>query len=216
MPAARARYREVDDEEKPAHLVTISRPFYMGKYEVTQEEYLQIMGNNPSWFKGPKNPVELVSWDDAQEFCKKVSQLTGKTVRLPTEAQWEYACRAGTKTRFWTRFYSGDAAGDLDGVAWYEENSRGTTHPVGQKKPNAWDLYDLHGNVWEWCQDVYGPYKAGAVMDPEGPANGTRSRVLRGGAWSYYPGGCLPAYRVYDTPNHGSYYFGFRIVLAGL
>src|ERR1019366_6733194 len=117
----------------------------------TEEQYEQIMGKNPSRIKGAQNPVETVSWDDAMEFCKKLSQKTGKTVRLPTEAQWEYACRAGTKTRF----SFGDKDEDLGDYAWYEKNSDGKSHPVGQKKPNGLGLYDMHGNVWQWCADWY-------------------------------------------------------------
>jgi formylglycine-generating enzyme required for sulfatase activity len=214
--AARARYgeplyAEFWDGEKPAHLVTISRPFYTGKCEVTQEEYMQIMGSNPSQFKGPKNPVEMVSWDQAQEFCKKVRQLTGKTVRLPTEAQWEYACRAGTRTRF----YSGDADADLDGVAWYRKNSNLATHPVGQKKPNLWGLYDMHGNVGEMCEDWSTYYEAGAVTDPEVSSNvdnGAIVRILRGGNWGCDPTMCRSAYRDWYTPERRGPR-GFRVVL---
>ena len=167
---------------KTQHEVTITKPFYMGKYVVTQEQYEAIMGNNPSHFKGAQNPVEMVSWDDAQAFCQKLSKKSGKTVRLPTEAEWEYACRAGTSTKY----YSGDSEEDLKRVAWYEANSNDTTHPVGQKEPNKFGLYDMHGNVWQWCQDWYGDYTANEVADPQGPAQGA-SRVLRGGSWYHDP-----------------------------
>jgi formylglycine-generating enzyme required for sulfatase activity len=198
------------NEDETQHEVSITKPFYMGKCEVTQEQYEAVMGNNPSRFKGAKNPVEQVTWNDAQEFCRKLSQKTGKTVRLPTEAEWEYACRAGTKTRF----YSGDNDSDLDGVAWYGPNSGGKTNPVGGKKPNAWGLYDMHGNVWEWCQDWYGSYPKESVQDPEGPGNGG-SRVVRGGAWSNNPGYCRSAGRSGSHPDDRGINFGFRVVRSG-
>ena len=162
--------RERDRLEKERmHDVTISEAFYMGKFAVTQEQYEKVMGSSPSYFKGAKNPVENVSWEDAKEFCRKLSAKTGHPVRLPTETQWEYACRAGTNTRF----CSGDNDQDLDEVAWYGDEKCGrTTHPVGQKKPNAWGLYDMHGNVWEWCEDWYGSYPDGPAIDPQGPATG--------------------------------------------
>ncbi len=140
---------DAQSREKPQHQVQVNS-FAIGKYPVTQAQYEAVMGTNPSYFKNnPQNPVEKVSWNDAQAFCQKLSQITGKTYRLPTEAEWEYACRAGTTTRF----YFGDDANQLGDYAWYDGNSQKTTHPVGQKKPNAWGLHDMIGNVWEWCED---------------------------------------------------------------
>ena len=161
--------------------VTISKPFLMGVTEVTQEQYQAVMGTNPSWFKGATNPVDGVSWNDATEFCKKLSEKTRQTVRhtirLPTDAEWEYACRAGTQTAF----SFGDDPAELGDYAWWDGNSAKTTHPVGQKKPNAWGLYDIHGNVLEWCVDWFGEDPKGPVTDPSGPATGTL-RVQRGGS----------------------------------
>ena len=144
---------DAPDEEKPQHKVRISKPFYLGVTEVTQEQYERVMGENPSRFKGdPQRPVEKVSWEDAVAFCRKLSEKEGRTYRLPTEAEWEYACRAGSQTK-WS---FGDDDSALKEYAWYLDNADSTTHPVAQKKPNAWGLYDMHGNVWEWCQDWYG------------------------------------------------------------
>jgi len=204
---AQARFKDADDSEKPAHEVTLTQPFYMGKFEVTQEQYQQVMGSNPSHFKGPDLPVERVSWDDAQDFCKKASEKTGLTVRLPTEAEWERACRAGTKTTY----YTGDAEADLDRSGWYDKNSGNTTHPVGQKVPNAWGTYDMHGNVWGWVQDFYEPYKAEAATDPQGPAQG-QYRVLRGGSWINIPVYCRSASRVGFNPGDRYFDLGFRVV----
>jgi len=196
-------------EEKDQHEVTISKPFYMGATEVTQAQYEAVMGTNPSRLKGATNPVETVSWNDATEFCKKLSEKTRQAVRLPTEAEWEYACRAGSKTRF----SFGDADEGLGDYAWYRANCGYTTNPVGQKKPNAWGLFDMHGNVWEWCADWYGDYPKGAVTDPEGLASGA-ARVVRGGDWGGIPEDCRSANRSQSTPGYRSNNCGFRVVVS--
>jgi formylglycine-generating enzyme required for sulfatase activity len=192
------------DDEKPVHRVKITKGFWMGKYEVTQEQWEAVMGTNLSRFKGAQNPVESVSWNEVVEFCRK----TG--TRLPTEAEWEYACRAGTTTKY----SSGDSDSDLDGVAWYSGNSGNTTHPVGQKQPNAWGLYDMYGNVWEWCADWYAGsyYQNSTGNDPTGPPSGS-VRVLRGGSWFSDPGGCRSAGRVWIYPGSRFSYIGFRVCL---
>ncbi|MEC8555072.1 MAG: formylglycine-generating enzyme family protein [Planctomycetota bacterium] len=197
--------------EKPAHQVTLSQPFMLGVYEVTQEQYERVMGVNPSEFKGPQNPVEKVSWEDAVEFCQKLSALpeersAGRVYRLPTEAEWEYACRAGTTTDY----SFGDDAVSLDKYAWYGKNSGRETHPVGQKQPNAWGLYDMHGNVFEWCADGYGDYPSDAVTDPTGAKSGS-SRVLRGGSWGRAAEVCRSAYRYRLHPSYRFNFYGFRV-----
>ncbi|MBE3098193.1 MAG: formylglycine-generating enzyme family protein [Planctomycetes bacterium] len=194
-------------DESPQHEVTISKPFYMGVTEVTQAQYEAVMGTNPSGSKGPTNPVEKVSWHEASDFCRKLSQKTGKTVRLPTEAEWEYACRAGSKTRF--SFGDSDSAlGDYASLV-YKRN------PVGRKKPNAWGLYDMHGSVWEWCADRYDPYSSEASTDPQGATSGGGGRVLRGGSWGDGDTGYLRcACRDHHDPVSRDYIlrggFGFR------
>ena len=195
-------------EEKDQHEVALSKPFYVGATEVTQAQYEAVMGKNPSNFKGAANPVDNVSWNDATEFCNKLSEKTRQAVRLPTEAEWEYACRAGSKTKF----CFGDADEGLGDYAWYSANSGSTTHPVGQKKPNAWGLYDMPGNVWEWCADWYGEYPKGAVTDPRGAASGSQ-RVLRGGSWYGGAGNCRAAYRLRSNPDHWYNDHGFRVVV---
>ncbi|MCY3018460.1 MAG: formylglycine-generating enzyme family protein [Planctomycetota bacterium] len=207
-PATETEAHQRNDETQ--HEVTISTPFYMGQYEITQAQYEAVIGSNPSRVKGAKNPVEQVSWDGAQEFCRKLSAKAGKTLRLPTEAEWEYACRAGTTTRF----SSGDADSALADVAWYDANSERKPHPVGQKKPNAWGLYDMHGNVWEWCQDFYGAYAEGTATDPPGAVNGT-SRVVRGSGWVFSPWSCRSANRGGSPPDprYGGADIGFRVVV---
>jgi len=193
------------------HEVTISKPFYMGVTEVTQAQYEAVMGKNPSYYKGATNPVDQVSWDDATEFCKKLSEKIRQAVRLPTEAEWEYACRAGTQTAF----SFGDDPSALGDYAWWDGNSGATTHPVGQKRPNAWGLYDMHGNVWEWCADWFGEYPKGPVTDPSGPATGSDIRVVRGGSW--YDVGSV-SFRCacrfsYDPPDR-SVSYGFRCAMT--
>ncbi|MDB9404121.1 SUMF1/EgtB/PvdO family nonheme iron enzyme [Microcystis sp. CS-574] len=201
--------------EKPPHLVQVNS-FAIGKYPVTQAQYQAVMGTNPSrfknWFKNnPQNPVENVNWNDAQAFCQKLSQITGKTYRLPTEAEWEYACRAGTTTRF----YFGDDANQLGDYAWYSANSQSKTHPVGQKRPNAWGLYDMSGNVWEWCEDDWHSSYIGAPTD--GSAwlindNDNDYRIRRGGSWFYDPSLCRSAFRSGHNRRDNDFILGFRVV----
>jgi formylglycine-generating enzyme required for sulfatase activity len=192
-------------DESPVHRVKISRDFEMGKCEVTQAQWQAVMGNNPSHFKGDNLPVEEVSWNDVQEFIKKLNQADSKyQYRLPTEAEWEYACRAGT---------TGDYAGDIDAMAWYSSNSNNQTHPVGQKQANKWGLYDMHGNVWEWCQDWYDSnyYRQSPGADPKGPTAGTY-RVFRGGCWRNLAGDCRAAHRGNDSPGNRYGNLGFRLL----
>ena len=186
------------------HQVTLTQGFWMLETEVTQAMWRSVMGSNPSYFKGDNLPVECVRWDDCQDFCRKLSGKIGMTITLPTEAQWEYACRAGT---------TGAYAGDLDAMGWYYDNSGGETHPVGQKKANAWGLYDMHGNVYEWCQDWYGDYPSGAVTDPTGPESGSL-RVYRGGGWSRDAQDCRSANRSGDSPDGRINDLGFRPVVS--
>ncbi|MGA2034590.1 MAG: formylglycine-generating enzyme family protein, partial [Thermoguttaceae bacterium] len=190
-------------------------PFYLGKHLVTQEQWQAVTGNNPSHFKGPKNPVETVSWDDCQQFLEKLNAKAGRPhpagegeFRLPTEAQWEYACRAGNTTRY----CFGDDDSALGEYAWYSANSGGKTHPVGEKKPNAWGLYDLHGNVWEWCRDWYdsGYYAKSPTDDPTGAATGS-DRVLRGGSWYFVARCCSSANRDRRGPGYRDSSLGLRV-----
>ena len=199
-----------DSVEHPQHTVRITRGFWLGKYEVTQAQWQSVIGSNPSHFKGDGSlPVEQVSWDDCQEFLRKPNaRVKGGRFRLPTEAEWEYACRAGTSTRFGF----GDSDGDLGDYAWYGDNSGSKTHRVGEKKPNAWGLHDMHGNVCEWCEDWYGDYPSGTVTDPTGPSSGSY-RVNRGGSWINYPRYCRSARRNRLTPEDRDGTLGFRVVL---
>ena len=209
--AAKARFEAAGNDEKPGHTVTLTKPFYMSKFAVTQEQYQQIAGANRSSFNGKDNPVEQVSWDDAQAFCKKSTEQTKEAVRLPTEAEWEFACRAGTASTY----YSGDTEADLARVAWYSGNSKSTTHPVGQKEANAFGLYDMHGNVWQWCEDWYAEdyYGNSPAENPDGPAHGAY-RVLRGGSLFIIPLHCRSAVRYGIDPVYRYDFIGFRIALA--
>jgi len=195
-----------DSDERPVHKVTVSS-FWLSKYEITQKQYEKIMVENPSRFKGPDNPVDRVSWYDAIKFCKKFKEKYGVEIRLPYEAEWEYACRAGTSTKY----YWGNKM-DED-FCWYSGNSGGETHPVGKKKPNGFGLYDMIGNVWEWCMDWYGSdyYSSSPVKNPHGPAGG-EYKVLRGGSWFNTGYFVRTAFRSRYFPVNRSYLDGFRVV----
>jgi formylglycine-generating enzyme required for sulfatase activity len=208
-------------ENETQHEVTISKDYYLGVYEVTQAQYEKVIGKNPSHFQGAivgnQNadlPVEQVSWDDAVEFCKKLSELpeekkAGRVYRLPTEAQWEYACRAGSKTAY----SFDDEEGLLLEHGWFNRNSSDRIHTVGLLEPNAWGLYDMHGNVWEWCSDWYGDYPKGALSDPTGPKEGY-FRVNRGGSWGNEAAFCRSADRYRGLPSYRFDYLGFRVALS--
>jgi formylglycine-generating enzyme required for sulfatase activity len=224
-----------DPDEGPQTAVTISRGFWMGQFEVTQGAYEAVMGSNPSWFSGdrtaegganygtdPSRPVETVSWFDATNYCNQLTEKeraagripTNSVCRLPREAEWEYACRAWTSTRF----SYGDDPGyaSLSDYAWHTGNSGETAHPVGQKSPNPWGLYDMHGNVWEWCQDRYGDYSGGIALDPQGPVTGDL-RIIRGGSWLGMSSDSKlfrSANRNHYSPGYLSSHIGFRVVLA--
>ena len=207
MGATSEQGSDAYDWEKPAHSVTLSG-YYIGKYEVTQKLWKAVMGNNPSYFKGDNLPVEQVSWNDVQEFIRKLNQLTGKSYRLPTEAEWEYAARGGSNSRGYK--YSG--SDNVGSVAWYYENSGSTTHPVGSKSPNELGIYDMSGNVWEWCQDWYGDYSSSSQRNPKGPASGS-NRVGRSGGWCNGAGSCRVSYRLNLSPVNRYDFLGFRLVL---
>jgi formylglycine-generating enzyme required for sulfatase activity len=219
IPAGTFTMGSADDEadrgadESPQTRVTLTKDFFLGATDVTQGQYESLMGTNPSDFKsaGLDAPVEEVSWDDAMTFCQQLTERErtsgrlpeGYAFTLPTEAQWEYACRAGT---------TGAYAGDPDAMSWYDRNSGGTTHPVGAKQPNAWGLYDMTGNVYQWCADWYANrYSGGVVTDPTGPEVGS-VRILRGGGWYYDRTYCRSAYRDYD-PGYRANFIGFRVAL---
>lgn len=195
------------DEEKPAHRVTLAS-YYIGKYEVTQAEWKAVMDSNPSKFKGDNLPVEHVNWNDCQEFIRKLNSLTGKNFRLPTEAEWEFAARGGNNSRGYK--YSG--SNDIHSVAWYSGNSNDRTHPVGRKSLNELGLYDMSGNVLEWCQDWYGSYSSSSQTNSTGPVSDSH-RVIRGGAWSTDAKKCRVSLRYDITPGLRCKFLGLRLAL---
>ena len=216
-------------EDEVQHEVSIDSDFYLGVYEVTQGQYLKVMGGNPSYTQSRKGddsvvipkgdssmyPVENVSWEDVLEFCKRLSELPeekklGRVYRLPSEAEWEYACRAGSTTAF----SFGEDPNSLRDYAWFMKNGDGKTHPVGKKKPNAWRLYDMHGNVWEWCSDRYGDYLEAAAGKRSGPSKGSFP-VRRGGSTHNDASVCRSARRLGRNPqNYFSGLIGFRVAIS--
>ena len=208
-------------DEGPQTEVTISRGFWLGTHTVTQEEWRAVAADGsglnaePGYFRGDRLPVEQVSWNDCEQWLRELNTLEearlphGFQYRFPTEAEWEFVCRAGTSTRF----HSGNGEEQLDEFAWCSGNSRSQTHVVGEKKPNAWGFHDMHGNVWEWCADWYGPFPGGSVTDPRGALFGT-NRVFRGGSWGVAASRCRSAYRVWNKPGYRDYTVGFRVALA--
>ena len=208
MGATTEQGSDAENDEKPVHRVTLSG-YYIGRCEVTQELWEAVMGSNPSYFNGAQNPVENVSWNDCQNFIKKLNSLTGRTFRLPTEAEWEYAARGGNKSLHYK--YSG--SGNIGDVAWYSSNSGDKTHAVGTKTANELGIYDMSGNVWEWCSDWKGGYSAGAQTNPQGPSSGSY-RVLRGGSWYDYARNCRVSNRSSYDPSISGSIRGLRLVLV--
>lgn len=222
MMGSPASEQGLNQDDETQYEVTISEDYYLAVFEVTRGQYEKVMGTNPSYFQkrviGKSDslmyPVEQVSWEDAVEFCKKLSELpeeknAGRVYRLPTEAEWEYACRAGSKAAY----SFGANLKTLGDYAWFGENSGSQTHPVGEKKANAWGLYDMHGNVWEWCSDWYDKYPNGSVSDPSGPSEGSR-RVYRGGSWFLDAADCRSANRYGFDPSYRNFNVGFRVALS--
>ena len=209
MGATAEQASDAYSDEKPTHQVTLSS-YYIGKTEVTQELWQAVMGSNPSGFSGANLPVEKVSWEDCQIFIAILNELTGKYFRLPTEAEWEYAARGGSKSQGYK--YSG--SNTVDDVAWYPSNSSSKTHPVATKAPNELGIYDMSGNVLEWCRDWYSSsyYSSSSQYNPTGPASGSR-RVYRGGSWGSSARLCRVSYRDYNGPSYRFYNLGLRLAL---
>ena len=197
-----------EETESPQHTVRFTKGFWMSRSPVTQNQWLALMGSNPSKFVDPCQPVEMVSWHDAQEFIARINVSQQGTFGIPTEAQWEYACRAGTTTRF----YSGDDECFLESAAWFGPNSDGHPHPVGGREPNQFGLYDMHGNVFEWTADWFGAYPEETAVDPVGPSSGTK-KVLRGGCCLCDANNCRAANRYEKDPDGKNFNIGFRIVM---
>ncbi|MBO8433583.1 MAG: formylglycine-generating enzyme family protein [Bacteroidetes bacterium] len=209
MGATEEQGEDADGDENPVHRVTLSE-YLIGKHEVTQALWEEVMGSNPSYDEqGGDYPVERASWNDCQEFIEKLNARTGMQFRLPTEAEWEYSARGGNRSKGYK--YAG--SDDLDEVGWYGDNSDEHTHPVGRKKPNELGLYDMSGNVWEWCQDWYGDYMEESQTNPTGPQS-VGTRVLRGGSGWDIASGCRVSYRYYDDPGYWYVKYGLRLVLS--
>jgi uncharacterized protein (TIGR02996 family) len=206
-----------EDEEKPVHRVTLTRGFFMGVSAVTQEQWAAVMGTNPSHFKGPNRPVENVSWEDTRGFCVALSGSTGRRVELLSEAEWEYACRAGTTTEYHCGNALNTDVANYNGNYSWNDSPKGVyrkeTTDVGSFPPNPWGLFDLHGNVWEWCADEYGPYTADDRTDPDVKDinSDDGSRVLRGGSWGDIPLNCRAAFRSWNAPAYRYNIIGFRV-----
>ena len=209
MMGATSEMQNPYDDEKTIHQVTLTNDYYMGKYEVTQALWQSVMGSNPSYFKGDNLPVEKVSWDDCQKFIRKLNRMTGRKFRLPTEAEWEYAARGGKKSRGYQ--YSGSS--NISDVACYTDNSGDETHPVGTKQANELGIYDMSGNVWEWCQDWYDSYVSSSQTNPTGTASGA-FRVNRGGSWINNARRCRSSSRSFGAPVHLYQSLGLRLVLS--
>ena len=213
MGATTEQTTEANSDERPTHKVTLS-DYYIGETEVTQALWSAVMGTNPSYFTGNNNPVEKVSYTDCIEFINKLNELfsgklNGMKFALPTEAQWEFAARGGNKSRGYK--YSG--SNYIGDVAWYDNNSDSKTHPVAQKRPNELGLYDMSGNVWEWCRDWYGGYSSSSQTNPIGPTNGS-IRVSRGGSWYSNARNCRVSIRGYNFPSFRCYFLCFRLALV--
>ena len=209
MMGATSEMKDPDIDEKTVHQVNLTNDYYMGKYEVTQALWEAVMGSNPSKYKGDNLPVEMVSWNDCQEFISKLNSMTGRKFRLPTEAEWEYAARGGKKSRSYQ--YSGSS--NISDVAWYDENSVNKTHPVGTKQANELGIYDMTGNVWEWCSDWYGFYSSSSQTNPTGADSGS-GRVCRGGGWCDDAVFCRLSFRDCTPPDWRGYNLGLRLALS--
>ena len=210
MGATSEQGSDAESDEKPTHSVTLSS-YYICKYEVTQALWRAVMGSNPSNFKGDNLPVECVSWNDCQTFINRLNSYTGRNFRLPTEAEWEFAARGGN----YSRHYKYSGSNYISDVAWYDGNSGNRTHPVGTKQANELGLYDMSGNVYEWCSDGYGSYSPYSQNDPTGPNSGSR-RVPRGGSWRSNARYCRSSCRDNYAPGDRGYYLGLRLVLSQL
>ena len=209
MMGATSEMKDPYDNEKPVHQVTLTNDYYMGMYEVPQALWEAVMGSNPSEYKGDNLPVEMVSWNDCQEFISKLNSLTGRKFRLPTEAEWEYAARGGKRSRGYQ--YSGNS--NISDVAWYDGNSGSKPHPVGTKQANELGIYDMSGNVYEWCSDWYGSYSSSSQTNPTGADSGS-GRVVRGGSWYDFAWGCRLSYRGSITPFYRGNDLGLRLALS--